>query len=490
VHNGVITNHQEIRNQLTLSGYRFKSGTDSEVIANLLDFLRHTQRGMKLEGLLDTLLDILEGEFAVLVLCKFRPKEIFCFRRKSPMVLGVRDTECMFASDQSALGVSGYTTYIPLVDEELVSVRIDGGLVVAESSMSNVPLSERRRPVSPDSAAGGLDGHPNFMWKEMSEIPDVLRRAQVLDLERVRSKLEGLTVLIVGCGSAFYAGWLGQLLRKSLGRHAFTIAYAADEVECALSLGGFDAVIGISQSGETFDTLEPLRQARLKGKYTIGITNVAGSAITEVCNDSIIQGAGVERCVLSTKSILSQVAILYRLFGGSDDALGELADVWARTFKGALLGRIERLADDLRGKDHFFHVGRGLMHAVVLENALKLKEVTYCHAEGMGAGFFKHGTLSLIDERFEVFGHLPSPNTNKEIYDLISANLAEIEARDGSVIRVGHSDECDIRLPSISEQLDPLLHLGFGQYFAYYLAVVLGRDVDQPRSLAKAVTVR
>ena len=179
------------------------------------------------------------------------------------------------------------------------------------------------------------------------------------------------------------------------------------------------------------------------------------------------------------------------MFGGSRTSLLRVADAWSKTFQNPeFLTSLKSLAEENVETDHYFHIGRGVLHPVVMENALKLKEVTYCHAEGVGAGFFKHGTLSLIDERFFVFAHLPSKVYQPELYDLTEANIAEIESRGGNVIRVGHGSDLDIVLPDVDRELNALLHLGVGQYYAYYKALALARDVDQPRSLAKSVTVR
>ena len=176
------------------------------------------------------------------------------------------------------------------------------------------------------------------------------------------------------------------------------------------------------------------------------------------------------------------------MFNGSFD-LADFSELYAHTFNESFKLKIENLAKSVKSKDHFFHIGRGIYYPVALENALKLKEITYCHAEGMAAGFFKHGTLSLIDDRFVTFAHLP-PKSQKGLYDLTHANIKEIEARNGYVVTIGHDESCDFQLPAIDDVLGSLLHLGFGQYFAFYLANELNRNIDQPRSLAKSVTVR
>ena len=350
-------------------------------------------------------------------------------------------------------------------------------------------MDSRYLKVKAEKEEDSLRHFPNYMWKEMHEIPKALRSVCDLDLKWIKSELQDKSIMLTGCGSAYYVAEMGLYLRQMVDSKSQTHCIQADEIEHKANLKALKTLVCISQSGETFDTLEPAKAVLQQGNTVVGITNVGHSTLAKISTHSVIQHAGTERCVLSTKSIVSQFGILYRLFV-KKDKLRELPQVWESTFTSKVLHRLETYASLYKDTDHFFHIGRGIYYPIALENALKLKEVTYCHAEGMGAGFFKHGTLSLIDDRFLVFAHLPSPETDQELYDLTQANISEIRSRNGRVITVGHDVSCDIELVHIDRYINPILHLGVGQYFAYYLAMTLGRNVDQPRSLAKSVTVR
>jgi glucosamine--fructose-6-phosphate aminotransferase (isomerizing) len=448
VHNGVISNYAHWKRILGACGYKFYGDTDTEIVANLLHFLSLTYDTPML--ILRELRNCLEGEYA---LCMYSPKiwgeRIYVMKKKSPLVFGHSEDLAIVSSDPSALSPH-FSTYVDLQDNEI--------LCISEDSLSiSIQL---------------------FLNRESMDFSNRYLTIDVLESD------DG-----TGCGSAYYAAEIGLYLRHMYSPSSVTMCVQADEIERRIDLSTIKNLVCISQSGETYDTLEPARAVIEYGNRVIGVTNVKTSALAKLSTFPVIQNAGVERCVLSTKSIVSQCAALYKMFTQRDD-LFSFSNVWNETFTKDLLDKIEAYAFDFLGKDHFFHIGRGVFYPIALENALKLKEVTYCHAEGMGAGFFKHGTLSLIDDRFVTFAHLPLRDHDEELYDLTLANIAEIKSRWGKVVTVGHDSSCDICLPNTHRYLNPLLHLGVGQYFAYYLAIAMGRDVDQPRSLAKSVTVR
>ena len=486
VHNGVISNYRGLRRVQEMCGATFKSATDTEVIPNLIYTEYKSDPTASPETIVWRATRKLDGEYAILVISKHWPDTIVCAKYESPLVVGLRAKMCAVASDETALAPD-FTQCVHLEDHEVLTLKVEGGCTYATSSLTQ-DFEGRFTEISVDLRHSSKGQFPDFMSKEMAEIPDTIFRATQVQIDPAH--FHSHRILLSGCGSAYYAAWIGQMIRQSLTPGADTLAYPADEILNAVNPNVFDTAIFVSQSGETYDVLNPLKLIQ-KNVKTACVTNVGGSSLARAVDIPIIQNAGPERCVLSTKSIISQCAILYRMFGGEDKYLAMLASAWGRVFSDSrFIKQIRDLAVRHTHTDHYFHVGRGALHPVAMENALKLKEVTYCHAEGMGAGFFKHGTLSLIDDRFLVFAHLPSRQYNRELFDLTEANIEEIEARGGHVIRVGHEADHDFTLPEVCPELNTLLHLGFGQHYAYFKARTLGRDVDQPRSLAKSVTVR
>ena len=491
VHNGVIANYKELKRELEAEGYVFKSETDTEVISALLERTHFAQKG-DIETTVRNSIGRLAGEFAILVVSPEFPNKMVCVKRKSPLLIGMSRKMCIAASDSTAL-VGDFLDAVHLQDDEVLTVTNDNNAAIPYSLYPDGSIahdySMRFENITVTNTTIDKGEFPDFMSKEMAEIPDVIRRSLDVDVQHPRHQIVGKKLLLTGCGSAYYAACIGQLMKRISDPFGFSLAAAADELESSTNISAFDAILAISQSGETFDTIEPLRHLP-EDTLKIAITNVQGSTLARIADKAIIQNAGIERCVLSTKSIVSQCALLYRIFNGSEVELLNAADLWETTFNEHMRNRIISLAKSCVETDHYFHIGRGIFLPTAMENALKLKEVTYCHAEGMGAGFFKHGTLSLIDERFVTFAHLPNPELDAKLQSLTEANISEIEARGGRVVRVGHDASCDFQLPSVAPAIDPLFHLGFGQYFAYSLAKELGRDVDMPRSLAKSVTVR
>lgn len=494
VHNGVVSNYESLKSMLEKDGYTFRSATDTEVISNLLEYCYTELNIYKPIQVVDAALKFLEGEFAICVMCREWSNTLVCAKNKSPLLFSANSKYAVLASDEIALSEE-FETCADLDDNEILQISEYEGAVqpriFSRTQEREVAFGERFRAISRSSEAEALGHFSNYMSKEMSDIPSVLSKVYELELEDLRVFLRGKRVVLTGCGSAYYACLIGNYVRKLETPNAETLTIPADEFENLYTYREGDVLLCISQSGETFDTLEPARH--FQGDIVV-VTNVAGSSLANLSTYCVVQSAGVERCVLSTKSIVSQCAILYAMFSENKNWSNDLklmAPIWEVCFKD-LKHRIEEIANTLAREyiDHLFFVGRGIFNAVAMENALKFKEVTYCHAEGMAAGFFKHGTLSLIDERFVTFAHLPFRDNMPELYDLTKANIEEIRARNGLVILVGHDERCDVKLPTFNTALDAILHLGFGQYVAYFMALALGRDVDQPRSLAKSVTVR
>ena len=499
VHNGVISNFESLKHFLMSKGFKFYGQTDSEVVVNLLEYLELNEFNPleeSREQLLSKLVKRLEGEYAIAILGRDWGDSIYAIKNKSPLVFALKDNLAFIASDELPL-VEHFEQFYELDDLQILALKREG-TIQAHVCSSQEPLNSLH--ITPQKITKSIEGMelgdaPNFMWKEMQDIPKALEEACKLDVSFVRESLRDSRVVLTGCGSAFYAAQIGHIFRKIAQPTSQTLSFAADEIASIYTFSEFDVALGISQSGETYDTLEPLRELKLKNQKVACITNVSNSSLYKLSDYPLFQNAGVERCVLSTKSILSQCAILYRLFGDETlegKNLEILALTWQHIFKKERLNKIESIAHQVveLGIDNLFFIGRGLLNPIAFENALKVKEVTYIHAEGMGAGFFKHGTLSLIDERFITFAHLPNKDCFPDLYDLTQANIQEIQARGGYVITIGSNADCDITFPCIEGAIDALIHLGVGQYLAYFIALRLGRNVDQPRSLAKSVTVR
>jgi glucosamine--fructose-6-phosphate aminotransferase (isomerizing) len=353
-------------------------------------------------------------------------------------------------------------------------------------------------------------GYQHYMEKEIWEQPDAIRRAMAIPQQDIvalaRLMQESRRTLLIGVGTTYYVALFGQYLLASLAGE-FAPALSSDEVGALGLMDPETFVLGISQSGETFDTLQALRQAKAAGARTAAIVNVPGSSMTREVGLAVLQNSGPEICVISTKAAIAQMIILLRLaaevsrlkrHGSATQPLRifkELSRLSEQlvTVLRTQQGYIRQLARRYQHQRNWFFLGRGLYTPIAFEAALKMKEVTYLHAEGMPAGFLKHGTLSLIDQEIPSVFLIP-PKEARDLFDLTLSSLEEVHARGGKVIAFdfdaigAHVDE-EVRLPKASPWIAPLLHLLAGQLLAYEMAVALGRNVDRPRSLAKSVTV-
>jgi len=513
VHNGVIENHTDLRRQLEATGVRFASETDSEVVAHLI--AARLADGQRMPDALLRTVDDLVGEFALGVVFLAEPDTLYGAKRKSPLLVAAGDGVAVLASDQMAtFGVGRTVTHLD--DGDIV--RLTPGHIDIQArgedgkpavvTRAAVPATGHRQPV--DKA-----GHPHFMIKEIHETPVAAATALAIPAEqfdRILPAGRDRRVALVGAGSAYYVAQLGQYhLMELAGLTAH--AYPSDEAEYLAPAAAGDTLIAISQSGETFDTLEVCRQAVDRGAPVVSISNVPGSTQERLGAASIQQGSGPEICVLSTKSIVSQVLILSRLALEQGRRTGALSDQQhAQTTAAlqqlpqcltALLAAPETIQEIAKKYSHvedWFFIGRGNLYPAALESALKFKEVSYRHAEGMAAGFFKHGTISLIDEDFHTVALLPSKIADPQRFHATLASVSEIAARGGPVIGIGPGGLTGDDLQNFADYIplpyqhntttDVVVQLVAGQLLAYYCALDLGREIDQPRSLAKSVTVR
>ena len=513
VHNGVIENHTDLRRRLQATGVAFASETDSEVVAHLLAARLADGEAMP-EALLATV-DELVGEFALGVVHLAEPDTLYGAKRKSPLLVAAAEGVAVLASDQMATyGISG--TVIHLDDGDIVRLT-PGHITVQTRGQDGRPATVTRTAVAATASQEPVDkaGHPHYMIKEIHETPAAAATALAIPAEQFRNILPAdptRRTALVGAGSAYYVAQLGQYhLMELAGLTAH--AYPSDEAEYLAPAAAGDTLIAISQSGETFDTLEVCRQAVDRGAAVISISNVPGSTQERLAAARIQQGSGPEICVLSTKSIISQVLILSRLALEHGRHTGALDDQqYAHTTAAlrhlphsltTLLAAPETIQEIAKKYSHvedWFFIGRGNLYPAALESALKFKEVSYRHAEGMAAGFFKHGTISLIDKDFHTVALLPSKTADPKRFHATLASVSEIAARGGPVIGIGPAGLTDDDLQNFTDYIplpyqhnttaDVIIQLLAGQLLAYYCALDLGREIDQPRSLAKSVTVR
>jgi glutamine---fructose-6-phosphate transaminase (isomerizing) len=504
-HNGIISNHRALRADLQRRGHRFSSETDTEVFTHLLE--ETYQYGVSVEEAFVKALHHLEGTFAIVMISRYDAQKIFCAREQSPLILGIAPGINFIGSDANA--------FLPYTQQAIV---LDDGeyAVVSHTDYCVRGICDgevRTKPIaqidwSTENAEKG--GYQHFMEKEIWEQPEAIHRAMAVpqqDIVALARLMQGSRrTLFIGVGTTYYVALFGQYLLAALAGE-FAPALSSDEVGALGLIDPETFVLGISQSGETFDTLQALRQAKAAGARTAAIVNVPGSSMTRAVGLAVLQNSGPEICVISTKAAIAQMIILLRLAAevsrlkqsGSAtqplrifkelNRLSEQLTTVLRTQQGC----IRQLARRYQHQRNWFFLGRGLYTPIAFESALKMKEVTYLHAEGMPAGFLKHGTLSLIDQDVPSVFLIP-PKEAKDLFDLTMSSLEEVHARSGKVIAFGfddigaHADE-EIRLPKASPWVAPLLHLLAGQLLAYEMAVVLGRNVDRPRSLAKSVTV-
>lgn len=505
VHNGILSNHRALRAELQSRGHRFSSQTDTEVFAHLLEEMHRP--GDAVEKTFVQALHRLEGSFAVAMISIHDPQRIYCARHKSPLIIGVGAGVQFLGSDVNAF--LPYTRQVILLDDGEYAVLCREGCTV-RSIAEGREISKRTIEVHWNVGTAEKGGHDHYMGKEIWEQSEVVSRAMEVPQKEItmlaRQMREARKNLLVGVGTTYYVALFGQYLLASLAGE-FAPAINSDEAE-TLALADPDTVmLAISQSGETFDTLQTLRKARAAGARTAAIVNVPGSSMTREVDLVIEQNSGPEICVISTKAAMAQMVLLIRLAievaylkrrGPESDHLKlleelahlpKLMEIVLRTQRES----IRRLALRYHQQRNWFFLGRGQYTPIALESALKMKEVTYIHAEGMAAGFLKHGTLSLIDEETPSVFFLP-PKQDKELYELTLSSVEEVRARKGKAIVFSFDDsggsfEEEVRLPRASVWIAPLLHLLAGQLLAYETAVLLGRNIDRPRSLAKSVTV-
>ncbi|OQY27017.1 MAG: glutamine--fructose-6-phosphate transaminase (isomerizing) [Candidatus Cloacimonetes bacterium 4572_55] len=505
IHNGIISNFRELREELSKQGYEFKSDTDSEIVAQLLEY--HYEQTKDVEQALVDTIHRLEGSYAFATITPYDPERIYCTRHESPLLIGVGPDSQYIGSDLNAF-IEYTKNLITLSDGEYAILDKDG--YVIKNAMTGREAQREITHISWDAEISKKGGYPHFMLKEIHEEPQVVHTVMQLESEKIAKLAEMINeakrVYLTGMGTAYYVTVIAQYyLAQLTGKFYNTLC--ADEFE---NVGEFDEdtlVIAVSQSGETYDTLSALRCAKNRGAKTAAVVNMLGSTMSHDVDHVIMQGSGSEICVLSTKAALAQVVALIRtgIELGShfspdqaeefDQRRREILQTpqYIQQILDELSGIIRLIANKIYHITNWLFLGRGIYYAVSLEGALKLKEVTYHHAESMTGGFMKHGTISLIDSQMGSVFFVP-PETEKKLHTDTMSNVEEIKARGGFVLGV-HSGpfnplfDQQIILPDAPPFIMPLLHIAASHLLAYFVAVKLRRNIDKPRSLAKSVTV-
>jgi glucosamine--fructose-6-phosphate aminotransferase (isomerizing) len=514
IHNGIIENYGSIKDRLTARGHTFKSETDTEVLAHLIGEYYVDGRGLT-EAVRLALNDVV-GAYGIAVLAADSPNEIVVARKGSPLVIGIgHDGEQFVASDAAAL-VSHTRQVVYLADNEIATITREG---IKTRTITNIEVTKPVEVIDLELEAIEKGGYEHFMIKEIHEQPRTITdamRGRVLEEEgnivlgglqnHVRELRRAKRIIITACGTSFHAGLIGKYMLEQFVRVPVEIEYASEFRYRNPIVNDDDVVFGISQSGETADTLAAMREAKRKGALVLGIVNVVGSTIARESDAGVYIHAGPEIGVASTKAFTSQLTVLAEL----TIMLGRmrhLSVVDGREMIRALLKipdqvkqileqseqKVKEIAQVYKDASNFLYLGRGYNYPVALEGALKLKEISYIHAEGYPAAEMKHGPIALIDENMPVVVIAPQD----DVYEKIVSNIQEVRARKGHVIAIG--TEGDDKIQRIADQViyipptfgpfTPMLSVIPLQLLSYYIATARGCNVDQPRNLAKSVTV-
>ena len=516
VHNGIIENYGSLRTALTAQGVTFRSETDTEVLVNLIAEVQRRDN-LTLEEAVRQAMSQVIGAYAILVVDRDDPAKVVAVRRAAPLVLGIGEGEFLLASDGTPI-VEHTKNVVYLEEDQIVTARLDGTYAI--TNLDNEEETPFVHQLDLDIEQIEKGGYDSFMLKEIHEQPDTIADAMRgrIDGKHGTVRLGGLEehldrvatanrILIVACGTSWHSGLIGEYLIEELARLPVEVEYASEFRYRNPVVTSRDVVIAISQSGETADTLAAVKLAKARGAFCYGIVNVIGSSIARETHAGSYIHAGPEIGVASTKAFTGQVTILALLavylaeHRGSLtperqsrilQALSEVPALARRTIE-RCAEPVERIARELYQKHNALYLGRGYNFPVALEGALKLKEISYIHAEGYPAAEMKHGPIALIDEDMPVF----VVTTNPSAYEKIVSNIEQVKARHGLVIAVVHEGDTEIaaladhviEIPETAEQVSPLLSVIPLQLLSYHIAVLRGCNVDQPRNLAKSVTV-
>ena len=516
VHNGIIENYESLRAYLTEQGFSFSSETDTEVLVNLIEYIQITQ-GLKTGKAVQIALNQVVGAYAIAVFDKDRPKEIVVAKLGSPLAIGLGKDEYFVASDASPF-IEYTNRSIYLEDNEMAVINQDKGLkMYAIPDNSRVDPQIQELQLSLEKIEKG--GYDHFMLKEIYEQPDAIidtfrgrlhRDQQQILLSGLEENKEvfqnAKRIIIIACGTSWHAGLVGEYLFEDAARIPVEVEYASEFRYRNPVIYTDDVVIAISQSGETADTLAAIKLAKESGAFVFGICNVVGSSIARIADTGAYTHAGPEIGVASTKAFTTQITLLILIclrlgqIRGSltPEEFGRVAEELEKLPKSIETvleseKAIQKIAKSYHEASNFLYLGRGYNFPVALEGALKLKEISYIHAEGYPAAEMKHGPIALIDKNMPVVVIA----TNKGHYEKVVSNIQEIKSRDGKIIAVVTKGDKSVKaladhvieIPEVTESLTPILASVPLQLLAYHIAVMRGCNVDQPRNLAKSVTV-
>ena len=512
VHNGIIENYALLRAQLTAKGYAFRSETDTEVVAQLLDYYYAASRDV-FEAV-NSMLSAVEGAYALGIVCADAPDRLIAARKDAPLLLGYGDGENFIASDVTAL--LRHTRDIVYMDDGELAVVTRGGIRIYDERRR--PIEKEHHHIDWDVDAAEKGGYDHFMLKEIYEQPDAIARAITGRIRDGRVVLSDLTmtdreirelgrVCIVACGSSYHVGMVGKYVLERLLRRPVEVSLASEFRYSDPIVGKGDLVIVISQSGETLDSMAALREAKKRGARVLSIVNVVGSSIARESDDVLYTWAGPEIAVATTKAYSTQMAVLHLLGLYFGDVLGTVDyETYSAMVRGleALPGQMEQVlshTEDIRAaakwlaqEEDVFFIGRNLDYALSLEGSLKLKEISYIHSEAYASGELKHGTISLIRQGTPVIAvaaYLP-------LLDKAVSNVVEVQARGARVLALTTEAGAEalhkrvdtvLTVPEAEAMLLPQLGVIPLQLLSYYTALERGCDIDKPRNLAKSVTV-
>lgn len=515
VHNGTIENYNVLKEALELQGCQFKSETDTEVLVQLIEYVKTTNDCTLVEAVREALKQVI-GAYAIAVVDTTEPDTVVAARKSSPLVIGIGEDETFLASD--ATPIVEYTDKVVyLNDDEIAIIRRGEPLKIITTDNESAKIDIQTLKLSVSQLEKG--GYPHFMLKEINEQPRTIRdcvRGRIGNsgskvtlsgvLENSDKFVNAKRVIIVACGTSWHAGLIGKRIIEEYARIPVEVAYASEFRYSNPIVTPDDIVIAISQSGETADTLAAIQLAKEKGAFVYGVCNVVGSSIARATDSGTYIHVGSEIGVASTKAFTGQVTVLVMLALAigqlrktiKDDevakvaeALRKLPDLIKQTLK--LNDEIEHLSSIYTYVHNFLYLGRGYNYPSALEGALKLKEISYIHAEGYPAAEMKHGPIALIDRELPTVVIAP----NDELHEKIISNIQQVKARGGSVIAVVTKGDTTIseiadhiiEIPDVPECISPVIVSIPLQLLAYHIAVKKGCNVDMPRNLAKSVTV-
>lgn len=512
VHNGIIENYKSLRNHLSTKGHQFYSDTDSEIIAHLIEDFLTTESNVS-DAVFKTL-KTLEGAYALVVLTKQEPNKIYAARLSSPLVIGLGEDKNILASDPA--GVVGVTRRVIYLPEGSVAEISADEVKISNFNRQPAPLDVQELEWNLEQAQKG--NFPHFMFKEIFEAPQAVEMSYRgrLKLKEKLIKLGGLEsvakelrkvkrIIILASGTSYHAGLIGEYYFEELAGVPTEVQIASEFNYRQEPFDSHTVVLAISQSGETADTLAAVKKAKKHQLLTLGIVNVVGSSIARETDAGVYNHAGPEIGVASTKAFISQMTILLliafylkslksKITAADWRLLKELTKIPEKI--GLILDKaslVEKLADRYKNYHNFLFLGRRYHHPLAKEGALKLKEISYIHAEGYGGGEMKHGPIAMIDENFPTIALVPQNDVVEKMY----SNIEEIKSRKGPVVAIASEGDSQISnltkdvfcIPAVPEPLQPFLTVVPLQLFAYFVGVKLGFNVDKPRNLAKSVTV-